>query len=491
MGSVRDSAGMLQSKRRILMSQPHLKTISNEFISQLSLSNAEKTKIRNGRVYFDPVWTGNGTATINNKHQILQRTAINYRINSKLPSGYQRVEYIMNNIRYNVIDTGIDGADDSLEFQFKVKAEAYDYGPFFGNSENETTEAWRLIQSTSSADASRVKMYFCRNRRAGSSATLVFPQTYADEIIEMYVSFNRCWVKIGNQESNIYITRGIPGDNLTTSANIAINATALSTTSINVTSKRNYWYYFKIWKQGVLVRDFIPCVRQSDSTVGFYDMVSQQFFGPYLSNRPFTAGPTVDDYEYNTSGSISLGSDPFYGGYLDLDTGVLTSLYGLQEVSKMTNNPGSITVKSDNTMIRAWLGINGNASGNIPLYSYKASYGDFCSAKMWCNIMDNVSSATGGYENYNSPQGPFVFSGNSTYDTSIWYWLPYQTTGGVSTNTAAAIKSYLVDNDCKFVGLRRTPVTYQLSSAQIELFRGINNLEFDTNQSASVDYWCY
>lgn len=116
MGSVRDSAGMLQSKRRILMSQPHLKTISNEFISQLSLSNAEKTKIRNGRVYFDPVWTGNGTATINNKHQILQRTAINYRINSKLPSGYQRVEYIMNNIRYNVIDTGIDGADDSLEF---------------------------------------------------------------------------------------------------------------------------------------------------------------------------------------------------------------------------------------------------------------------------------------------------------------------------------------------------------------------------------------
>ena len=37
-------------------------------------------------------------------------------------------------------------------------------------------------------------------------------------------------------------------------------------------------YYFKIYVEDVLVRDFIPCYRNSDNVVGMYDLVSNTFF---------------------------------------------------------------------------------------------------------------------------------------------------------------------------------------------------------------------
>lgn len=50
----------------------------------------------------------------------------------------------------------------------------------------------------------------------------------------------------------------------------------------------NYWsardlssgaiYYFKIYESWTLVRDFIPCYRKSDSVIGLYDLVNNQFY---------------------------------------------------------------------------------------------------------------------------------------------------------------------------------------------------------------------
>ena len=37
-------------------------------------------------------------------------------------------------------------------------------------------------------------------------------------------------------------------------------------------------YTFKIWTNNTLVRDYIPCFRLSDGTVGLYDKVSDTFF---------------------------------------------------------------------------------------------------------------------------------------------------------------------------------------------------------------------
>ena len=52
-------------------------------------------------------------------------------------------------------------------------------------------------------------------------------------------------------------------------------------------------FYFKIYDDGTLVRDFIPVKRKSDNEVGLYDKVTKQFF----TNRgtgSFVAGPEID-----------------------------------------------------------------------------------------------------------------------------------------------------------------------------------------------------
>ena len=44
-----------------------------------------------------------------------------------------------------------------------------------------------------------------------------------------------------------------------------------------VTSKAKI-FYCKLWKENVLVRDFIPCRRNSDSQLGLYDLVNDEFY---------------------------------------------------------------------------------------------------------------------------------------------------------------------------------------------------------------------
>lgn len=47
-------------------------------------------------------------------------------------------------------------------------------------------------------------------------------------------------------------------------------------------------YYCKIYDNDVLVRDFIPAVRDSDSKPGFYDLVTDQFFVNAGTGADFT-----------------------------------------------------------------------------------------------------------------------------------------------------------------------------------------------------------
>ena len=37
-------------------------------------------------------------------------------------------------------------------------------------------------------------------------------------------------------------------------------------------------YSFKVYDNGTLVRDLVPCKRDSDSTVGAYDIVNDVFY---------------------------------------------------------------------------------------------------------------------------------------------------------------------------------------------------------------------
>lgn len=57
------------------------------------------------------------------------------------------------------------------------------------------------------------------------------------------------------------------------------------------------WYYIKVYRSGTLVRDYVPCVRNSDGVAGLYDKVENKF--------------------YTNSGTGSFGSGAATGGVVE------------------------------------------------------------------------------------------------------------------------------------------------------------------------------
>jgi hypothetical protein len=78
---------------------------------------------------------------------------------------------------------------------------------------------------------------------------------------------------------------------------------ACNNSSVRYYTGKTKCYYFKIKKDNVLVRDFIPCKRDSDSISGLYDLIENKFYASSGASN-FTAGPEkqitddiiLDDY---------------------------------------------------------------------------------------------------------------------------------------------------------------------------------------------------
>lgn len=101
--------------------------------------------------------------------------------------------------------------------------------------------------------------------------------------------------------------------------------------------------YCKIWKAGVLVRDFIPAKRNSDSVVGMYDTVSGQFYtnagtGDFTAGTPISAGEVL---YMSPSGQIAGVNNLFeadtYKDVQEIITGATTHNCGVRVLDGTEN----------------------------------------------------------------------------------------------------------------------------------------------------------
>ena len=60
-----------------------------------------------------------------------------------------------------------------------------------------------------------------------------------------------------------------------------------------ILSGTNQFYYFRLYKNGKIAFDGIPCYRKSDEEIGLYDLVSKQFY-TNQGTGTFTKGPDVN-----------------------------------------------------------------------------------------------------------------------------------------------------------------------------------------------------
>ncbi len=90
-------------------------------------------------------------------------------------------------------------------------------------------------------------------------------------------------------------------------------------------------YSFSICQNGLLVADYVPCVRASDKSVGMYDLVTEKFFGS-LGTGSFTAGPQVSTFPADVTvylpSAKTIGASAFEGctGLFEADLKNVTSI---------------------------------------------------------------------------------------------------------------------------------------------------------------------
>lgn len=202
---------------------------------------------------------------------------------SLLPNGYTQVDYIESS-GTQYIDSGILPSEN---IGFEI-----DFTPH--NDMNKTTArtifgsrtTWRSngYQLTTYTEGSLNGGHFLFG--TNNTASLIRHSAYMQKDVRCQISFlNGVFKSANGNETNIQGTFSNVNKNIYLFGCIEnVNPFELSTTTL---------YKLKFYDNGNLVRDFIPCYRNSDNEVGLYDLVNDVFY-TNQGTGSFTYGSTYD-----------------------------------------------------------------------------------------------------------------------------------------------------------------------------------------------------
>lgn len=189
-------------------------------------------------------------------------------IQNVLPKEYKKLDFIVESGHVSVIDTGINGDNVDIELKFNHDTFAQ-WLAIFGNYLNSSTNAYRLLLGSNDT-----QLYCIRNTSPNSNR-IIAPNggVINNDIIIRYDSHG--YTATVNGVSVIGTPTSAQGSANT--RNIGIGYSYVITSNVSRSGKTKY-YYCKMWRNGALLRNFIPCKRVSDDKVGMYDLVSKAFF---------------------------------------------------------------------------------------------------------------------------------------------------------------------------------------------------------------------
>ena len=217
-------------------------------------------------------------------------------------------------------------------------------------------------------------------------------------------------------------------------------------------------YHSEIKDDNILVRNLIPCRRKSDNKPGMYDTVSQTFFTNQGTGE-FICGPDVEE-SISVNWENEVGT--VYGGYIDMAKGELIATYKyviLNDISKWEYG----------------------LSGTIHYFMYKTQMLDRAGNKfkILCSIALTLNSA--------ATENPWHIQFNKNagyYPTLMWDSTDYPEI----SITLEDIKTLAENNKIEICYPLATPITYQLSSIQLQTFLDQNNIWSNTNGNTEVSY---
>ena len=271
--------------------------------------------------------------------EITQETTI-------LPSGYTQVEYIQSD-ETNVINTGVLPSENiDIEIDIDDITTTNQFGSPCGYRNANTNQFWWYI------DPSQNQRIFARWGTNNYSSNFY------------YTTGKR--VKVRQNKNGLFIngtlvTSAFSSATITGNYNIYIFACNNNNASQWQTNSK--LYRAKIWNNGTLIRDFIPCYRNNDNKIGVYDLVNNVFYTKQGTNE-FTKGsnsvlPNPDypqDIEISTGRqSIDLVGKNLCGlenkGFIVNTSGVVVSNSGYWYCIIDTTNANSLYVSGDFTLL--------------------------------------------------------------------------------------------------------------------------------------------
>lgn len=190
---------------------------------------------------------------------------------SEIPGAYQKVEYVIGQGTGSNFYTGVSGDNLNLCFELSFEPDRFSaYFGFFGNYVDGNSNGWRLILGGTGYEE---RLLYDVGKRCNTTGRIVADGPIKGKRIDAYISVPQSYFSINGTTFN-----GVDGawtDGTANTREIVMGYTYKSTSStLGVHTK---WYSFKIYDNGALIRNYIPCYRKSDNAVGFYETVNKTF----------------------------------------------------------------------------------------------------------------------------------------------------------------------------------------------------------------------
>lgn len=207
-----------------------------------------------------------------------------------VPPSYEICDWLEGSGRNARIDTGVTGNDETLRIfcEFMPIEISGSYNAVFGNYKTESDHyCWRCITKATTSSDYYYAFYVNMGHRAPSQCNTMTPFRNDESMINQKVKIDMSYGSVTVTGSVTSTYSNSPTQKTANTNNIAIGS--LSAGSGNSATNKFRYYAFKMWSHGVLVRNYIPCVRKSDNKAGFYDTVNHTF-NPSIGSVDFTAG---------------------------------------------------------------------------------------------------------------------------------------------------------------------------------------------------------
>ena len=189
-------------------------------------------------------------------HTITHETVfLSKNTNPSVPATYQQLEYIeATGTQY--IDTGFKpNSDTKLEFKINFQGS----GHFLAYDKN-----------------NRYGFYYDGNNFRYDRQTLATTIGAFNAGVDWYIEEYK-GVKIGTSPNSL-TTYATDTTSFSVNQNFCLFAMCYNTDNNPSWFSKAKLYYFRMYNNGTLIRDFIPCYRISDGVIGMYDVVGKIFY---------------------------------------------------------------------------------------------------------------------------------------------------------------------------------------------------------------------